>query len=453
MRILFIENRYSTLLWREAAAGLEAAGHEVHWMVQNHLFRPPGANVTLLPYPSRSRRRQAPLSAGLQAIARTDRALRYFGIQPDHYTHYQSCIDEVIARVSPGAVFGEATQFHELMTIANCKAGGIPFVAPNSTRYPVGRLVFLKDDSFEPVGGSGDVLCDQTAAAMLQMISSRSVRPSYMAPPQRDARASAMRTWEQMRIALGWFQGERFITPAPWRRIALDREHAAAMREWERLAVERDAVRTCAALGPKDAWVLYPLQLQPESNIDMYGQPWNDQRATMARAADALATIGARLIVKPNPKSKYEMNRDLTRAVAQHPNIVPLPHAFAMARVFPQAPIILSVTGTVILESIFSAKPVSVLGEHALSRLRGTIPIGQPEQVADSLSLVLQDRARTATHREAIDLLKELHATSYDALLWDPIARPDLFQPESLQRLRNAFRHVVDGIAVRARAR
>jgi hypothetical protein len=437
LRILFVENRYSTLLWEQAAAGLQQAGHEIHWMVQNRRFLPPGPRVALLPFPRRPLP-PASLTPTLEAIARTDRAMRYFGVTPAHYPHYQAHIDAVLDRVAPDLVFGEATQFHELMTIASCKSRGIPFLAPGVTRYPVGRLAFWRDDSFDPVGGSGETLPESQANAMLDQIGQRSVRPSYMAPPQQGLRVKAMRMREQLRIARGWLEGERYITPSPWRRMALDRERTAAMQSWDRLAEERRTAPVFATLARED-WVLHPLQLQPESNIDVYGQPWNDQASTMVRAAKALAGSGARLVVKPNPKSKYEMCHALVEAARSQANILPLPHAFPMGEVFPKAPLVLSVTGTVILESIFAGKPVCVLGNHTMSRLPGVTRIAEPEAIAATLAQAHDGQARTATRAEAVDTLQHLHATSYDAMLWDPIAQPHLFQPEALERLRRAF--------------
>lgn len=445
MRILFIENRYATLLWREAAAGLQSAGHQIHWLVQNHLFRPPGSNVTLLPYPARQARPWK-LTPAQQAVAHTDRALRYFGIDPTHYAHYQHHIDDAIDHVAPDIAFGEATQFHELMAIAGCKSRGIPYLVPGSTRYPAGRLVFWRDDTFDAVGGSGQTLAEQEANAMLDSISNRTVRPSYMSPPQGGLGVSMMRMREQLRIARGWLEGERYVTPSPWRRLMLGAKRANSIGAWDVLAAERSATERCATLTQRDRWVLYPLQLQPESNIDVYGQPWNDQTSTLSRAAASLAKHDALLIVKPNPKSKYEMCDQLISAVRSHSNILPLPHNYAMGDVFPKAPMVLSVTGTVILESIFAKKPVSVLGSHTLARLPGVTRIAEPEAVADTLAQALEGSALTATHQEAVDTLQHLHATSYDAMLWDPMAQPHMHRPQTLSRLRDAFNHVVQAL-------
>lgn len=440
MRILFIENRYATLLWREAATALELNGHEIFWLVQNHLFDPKLKNVHIIPYPGGVSGQDGPLSLELAAIARADRGERYFGITTEHYQYYQCEIEKFIGNLMPDVVFGESTQFHELMTISSCKRRNIPYLAPNATRYPAGRLVFFKYDSFEAVGGSGITLTSADALELIQRIANRTVVPSYMVPPNCTWQSKLMRLYEQSRIAFGWLSGERYVTPSPLRRIVLDREHVRAVNDWDALASQRIS----PDLSVFKRWVLYPLQLQPESNIDVYGQPWINQAETMVRAATALQKIGASLVVKPNPKSKYEMNSELVAAAKEQKNIILLPHSSLMGQVFPHAPLVLSVTGTVILECIFSGKPVAVLGEHGLAKLKGVCPISKPEDISAKMEDALAEKIDKASSDAAISTIKLLHKTSYGALLWDPIAQPDLLKSEFVCKLQSAFCDVIN---------
>jgi hypothetical protein len=103
-------------------------------------------------------------------------------------------------------------------------------------------------------------------------------------------------------------------------------------------------------------------------------------RSKLRRAADALAAGGASLVVKPNPKSKYEMSQALYELCAGHPAIVPMSHKVKMHELLPRAGAVLSVTGTVILESAFTRIPVAVLGTHELSRVPGVRSVTAPEQ-------------------------------------------------------------------------
>ncbi len=439
MRILFIENRTSTVIWEKAAHVLAAHGHEVHWLVQNHLYAPKAANVHLVPYPAAADLSDGPLDPALAQIARTDRAVLNFGVKPSHYPHYWKHVGALLDRLAPEVVFGESTNFHELMAIHVCKARGTPYVAPLETRYPAGRIVFFRYDTFEPIGGCHEPLSPQANRELLDRIVKRDVRPAYMEAPSGAWNARVGRWSERLRLTRAWLLGERFLTPSPLRHIRLNRTRDRTKAAWDAMARQRSGFNPRA----DRAWVLYPLQLQPESNLDVFGQPWNNQCETMARAAAALAPMGARLVVKPNPKSKYEMMPALLEAARRHDNIVPLEHAYPMSAVFPDAPLVLSVTGTVILESIFSGKPVAVLGDHQMTSLAGVTRLGAPEQVAAVLQEVLAGRARRATRDEGEATLQWLHETSYGTRFFDPVQRPDLLTGDTIRKLQAAFLDVL----------
>jgi len=56
MRILFVENRYTTWIFSIVAKELAQSGHEIHWIVQNPIFSPKIGNIHLLPFPKKMRK-------------------------------------------------------------------------------------------------------------------------------------------------------------------------------------------------------------------------------------------------------------------------------------------------------------------------------------------------------------------------------------------------------------
>lgn len=433
MKILFVENRYATWLYQAVATRLASAGYEIHWLVQNPVFKPDMGRSHVLPFPRGTH--DLADDPAYHWVRRTDRSFLHFGMPGLHYRHYDQHIRRILATVAPDIVFGEATQFHELLTIRSCESLGIAYRSPNSTRYPPGRTCFLEADSMQAVGGSGERLTDEQASTLLQAIIDRKLVPSYMvrARPSvfQERTAKAMDT---MRILSGYARGERYVTPSPARKALLERRHRAFVAQWEEIATSLlpvDCVRT--------PWVLYPLQMQPEGNLDVWGQPWNDQADTVERTAKALARIGARLVVKPNPKSKYEISEKLLAVVRSHPNVITLRHATKMADFFPLAPMIMGVTGTVILESIFAQKPVAVLGDNGFSRLPGARAISTPEDIAPELENTLKREHNTASSQAILDLLKTLHATSYPGQMFDPLNQRQYLCDANMDALAVAF--------------
>jgi hypothetical protein len=247
---------------------------------------------------------------------------------------------------------------------------------------------------------------------------------------------------DRLRIFGGWVAGERFATPSPWRKFSLDAKRRNNVIRWESKAYSTvpDALR-------RKPWVLYAMQMQPESNIDVWGHPWSDQVSIIREAADALYQSGFFLVVKPNPRSKYELSSSLCDLIETHPGVIALSHRSPMSRVFPEAAAVLSVTGTVLIEAVIAGMPVGTLGTHAMSRYPGVTPLARPANIVDLVVDACNGVARVATPADGCRLLSDIHAGSYGATLYDPLTHPELGSAVNLECLADAFRHVLSVLA------
>lgn len=442
MRLLFVENRYVTWLWERIAAGLAADGHEIHWLVQNPAFAPAAANVHVLPFP-RAGQPGNSREAEHHPLLRRDRTRRYFGMTAAQQGAYWSAIDARLDAIAPDVVFGEPTQFHELITIELARRRRIPYLYSSATRYPTGRTVFHAYDTIETLGGSGDELAADDAQRMRDDVVNRRVVPTYMAAREASPLQRNLRHWrDRARVTTGWLGGERFVTPSPWRKLTLEVRRRAMTRRWDALAVP--ALPAGLAGRP---WALYAMQMQPESNIDVWGNPWSDQTRIIREAADALAAIGGVLVVKPNPKSKYEITRPLCELVREHGGIVALAHPTPMQPVFQAAPAVLGVTGTVTVEGVLAGKPVGVLGRHRMSRYPGVTRLESPAGIADLVRAALRGEATVAAPEAAAALLARLHAGSYPGTMFDPLNQPELGTDSNIADLVAAFRGILGFLA------
>jgi hypothetical protein len=440
MKIVFIENRYATLIYEQAAIALQRCGHEIHWIVQNHVFSPKLPNVHKLPYPINKDLLDFPPDTALNKILISDRGIRYFGIKSTHYLHYRKHINNILNKIIPDVVFGETTQFHELIAINLCKDRDIPYLSPNASRYPPNRILFFLNDTFDPVGGCGISMESDKRSYFLDNVIHRRLIPSYMEPKDSAWKSRLQRVCRHLQIFIGWALGERYVTPSPLRKLQLGYQHKIISNKWDSLA---DSRWHGGSFKNSSRWVLYPLQMQPESNLDVFGQPWIDQHEIIGRAAEALSKVNGFLIVKPNPKSKYEMSKRLLETVEKFENIIPLRHDFPMREIFMSAPLVLSVTGTVIIECIFNSKPVAVLGSHNMRDLIGVTPVDSPEQVVNVMLSLEGGDLNCASREDALKLIGEVYSKSYDALLFDPVTRPDLFHKENVVKIQEAFMDVI----------
>lgn len=356
MRVAVVENRGKTAFWAEVARALMAGGHSVGWIVQNPSYAPGGVGETfLLGFPSVADMVDAPVPE----VVSTDRRRQFFGAGSRHYTYYTRRVAEALDQLRPGAVIGEPTLMHELLTIAECRHRAIPYLHPTMTRYPDGRFNVLDGDTQIPIMGSGEAWAQNRLNKLASAISEGRNLPSYMAKPT--AMAAQIRQLRRARgqalTALGWLRGERFNTPSPARKIALQQMLKENLESWAALARMPDDA------GPV---ILCPLQMQPEANIDAWDRPYSDQAAFVQRLLAALPKDGA-VAVKANPKSKYEASAEMIALARREQRVVLLPLECPMPGARPVA-----------APSCAGTPPAGIPRRH--SRRSGGPPAGLPRR-------------------------------------------------------------------------
>jgi hypothetical protein len=438
VHLVFIENRYSTRLFEQVASHLQSTGWRVSWLVHNRRFAPTTGDVRFLPRP---RRTGSAKWAGAEdpavfdsEIAGRDRMALYFGGGRGHYAHYWRETERAVEELRPDVIFGEATQFYELMTVAAARRRGIPYLFPSTVRYPPGRVGFTLYDSLESCGGCGELLPEDVASDWVARIGQRVVVPSYMSRTPISPVTRAYRAvFDRIQISASWLGGERFATPSPVQRIVRDHIQVGIKRRWELEAVGR------GQQGWQSPVVLYALQMQPESTIDVWGYPWRDQAEIVRALGERVRMLGGTLVVKPNPRPRYEISEALCEVVRQNRHIVPLSTTSSMDAVFPAVQAVAGVTGTVLVEAVCAGKAAFAIGAHGMARWPGLRPV---HDLSDAMLAVLDEPTIGAgsTREEAVHLVRFLWATSYPGEICDPLNQPERMTVANAMQLAEAFR-------------
>ncbi len=432
MKFLFVENRYKTYFWEAMAQHLVRAGHDVAWLVQNHAFMPAIGRVHVLPYPRRSDLRPPDESADIAFIRSSDRSINFLGGNDRHYAHYQELIDACLNAEKPDVVVGEPTLFHELMAAGWCRRNRVRYLHPSMPGYPSGRFCIYDGDTKIPLGHSNDVPSDADCLALAQAIRTRSAIPDYMKPPPLDQGLRVHpvhRSWKDVRnIFFANLSGERYNTTPPWRRLWRPIGLTMRSRAWERLALNRGSRRG------ECPFVLYPMQMQPEANLDVWGNRHRDQTVLIAAIADALPP-GWDLLVKANPKTKYEMSGELIDVVRARANVIPLPIRMPMGDVLPSARLVVTVTGTIAIETVLSGIPLAQLGPGVTEGLPGCETIATVGALPTLIDVIVSEKFRTATDQDCIALVKKLYQTSFQGRVSDPATLPEVTQEANVAKV------------------
>ena len=144
-KILIVENRINILKFDRIAKILIDKKIEVNWLIQNNLFLPKNGNLHIINYPTKKDLKKKVPSA-IKKIKYSDRGY-IFLIIIQTCNYYYTKIKKIIDNLKPDLILGEATLFHELITIAISKKK-IRYLFLEASRFINDRLSFYKFDTF-----------------------------------------------------------------------------------------------------------------------------------------------------------------------------------------------------------------------------------------------------------------------------------------------------------------
>lgn len=450
MRLGFLENRYKTYFWQKLAEEFESNGHPSSWLVQNPAFLLPNlARPVTVRFPRSEEliaRHQWPMATEklIGEHVESDRNINYFGGGPEHYPYYLRAIEDWLDSWRPDAVIGESTLFHELLTISACKARGIPYYHPSMPGYPGGRFSIYSYDTKDALANPNAEVEDSFLAELISSIVERRRVPEYMKLPSAE---DAGRSFplpgsfrDKLRIASSYYRGERFNTPSPFSKYFLGRNLKARVQEWDKLS--QSQVQNLA--GQK--LLLYPMQMQPEANLDVWGRKFRNQAAFVNEMASILPD-GWCIAVKLNPKSKYELDDEVIAVASQRTNVVALHSTTKMSSIFDRASLVVTVTGTIAVESYFSGKPLVCFGPTILPIGSGCV---RAECIADLTSVIEQIQTGTfapADNESKLSAARLLFSTSYEGYVSDPASLPSVMDGSNVKSVCRAILTAIGAVA------
>lgn len=438
MKILFVENRYKTFFWEAIAKRLEDKGYEIHWIIQNHLFVPKTGVCHFLDYPNNSSYSNFEVNLNLSKIIETSRGLRFFGIKKHQFIYsYYKNISILLEEIKPDLVFGESTLVHELLTIEICKNLEIMFLHPTSCRYPKDRLSFYRFDTLVPFGGETIENIDQVIESEISKIKSREIKPNYMynfKNPEFKKKVT-----DRVRLILSYFFGERFNTPSPLIKYKLEKSKRARIKEWESISQK--------FIDKKNGFkILYPLQMQPEANLDIWGYPYYDQAELISFISNNLVEDEI-LYVKPNPKSKYEITGKLLDIVKKRDNIIPITHRLSMDSIFNRVDCFITVTGTISFEALISEKKALIFGLREFREVINNVYYVEESDFRYKLDY-LKITPQSMLPNCSTDILGFLINNSYWGNIGDAYNTPHYFEKENMDRIESAFLNIIRKLEV-----
>jgi len=419
MKILFVENRYRTFFWDIVAERLEKKGHDISWIVQNHLFLPKNGKCFVIQYYKKRKEKDNNCLHNFDDLVLSDRAINYYCHKDtSHYGYYYNQIKEIINNIKPDVVFGEIAAFHEFLTIKICKENKILYLHPTTCRYPTGRFSFYKYNTLEPFGGSEEQMDDENVKQVINNITERKTIPDYMKKKRITISVRITRLKELLTLSRSYFSGEHFNAPHPLTKIKIERKRKRLISQWDKIAYGK-------SIGMETAfYILYPMQMQPEANLEVWGWKYRDQLATLKSLIES-TDDDIHIVVKPNPKSKYELTDELLGYVQKHPRIIPVVHEKTMKEVFQMVDMVVTVTGTIAIECILADKPVVTLVNTLNNIMSNCLFLDDFSDIMKYINMVKEHRFPQSPEKEKIMFMNTICKSSYTGLPYKNVVNQD----------------------------
>tara|TARA_B100000768_G_C11278913_1_gene377422 strand:- start:2108 stop:3424 length:1317 start_codon:yes stop_codon:yes gene_type:complete len=435
MKLLFIENRHKTYFFEAIANQLANKGYDIYWLTQNKQFSPSNRFKNfIIEYPSGDLKGYRK-DEGVEDIIESDRQVNYFNkTNTSYFYYYNNKIEKYLNELKPDFVFGESTAFHELLVIYNCKKLNILYLNPSTSRFPVGRFSFYKYNTLEPYRGSKEQLEKEKAIEAINQVVGREIVPDYM---KSISVSSKSKVRDKVLKIYSYFRGEKFNTPHPSLKYKIEQQKKKIIELWDQNAEME--IKESSFFK-----ILYPLQMQPEANIDVWGKKYRNQQNLIQETYEALPKKTV-LYIKPNPKSNYELTEELISYVAQQENIKILHHSVKMNAVLPKIDLVITVTGTIAIECILSNKPVVTLIKTINNLAENCIYIEDlKEDLKNIISLVEMKEFKILNEQEKIVFINILNSTSYRGKVSDPFTDKTSVSKENINDLVIAFDTVIE---------
>lgn len=433
MKILFIENRDKTYFF-DAIAKKLLNEHSISWIVQNNQFNPKNGEVFTIKYPQISNLK-ASNNKHILDISKTDRIINYFNGNNLHYEYYFKEISKRIRTIKPDIVFGESTQFHELITIKICKKYNIPYLNPSTTSYPQNRFFFYMFDKKKPLK-INDSINNINFDEVIDSINNRSMVPDYMSLNNNNKFLDNAKY--RLSQIIEYFKGERYTTPSLCKKILIDFKLKRYLKKWDKLSIPINML-------PKDKKImLYPLQMQPEANIDVWGNNFRDQSRLINDISKRLPSNWI-LAVKTNPKSKYEMNKNLFNSL-QNTNVFAINRDIPMHQILKKTDIITTVTGTIAIEGFLGNIYTFCLAPSIIDKFPGSSRVRNLNELKILLKLYEDSKLNYAKQSDKIKFIKFVFKNSFLGTISDPRSDKNCLDEKNINNLYFAFNKVITRI-------
>ena len=450
MKICFIACFYKTIFFKSIANQLEEKGHKVFWistsikwskyLIKNgtnagRILRLKNSSVkeqldaeTLsliyqIEQKSEHTFKQVYWMDRIQSKKSWKRVKNLFG-------YIVSEVKDFLEKNKIRIVFGEATAAHEILTSMTVRAiGGYSFV-PSTIRIPAERFAFFighLEKSFAQVRDSSWSI-DQTVEFLKEYREKRE-KPYYL--NMKDSKESYFAK-SFFRKIIGRLhdiyieKNENFSQKTLYYQLFNEKKYLRPLNVWLiKLLI------TFRTIKKKGKYILFPLQVQPESSVDVIGIENSNQFETIKKISSILPS-DYKLLVKEHPNAIGMRNPKYLNRIARLPGVVIVEPSCNTFDLFKYVDMVCSISGTVCYEAALLKKPSLTFTKLFFNQIPNSHYSYNPYCISSFLKI-------NHSEKDEVEALHKILSNSHYGIISDPISYPECMSKKNIYRVSDAF--------------
>lgn len=456
--ICFVSIFDLTRVYHEIAWRLQAAGHNIFWQTTNPTWTSwlinkgyPRERILELAYkreemPNDSELRQlnsqiayseamAGLTVSQSLLSDQFVMARSRDIGSQFAAVYYRDIRKFLSDNSIEVVIAEPTNLNELITFMLCKERDIKFYYPQTLRYP-GMRFFLGEGMFDgklaelPITENPESPCGRT---VLDDFRGSRITPKYF-------------ELHNTRPLVNRSAVSQSLTSRLRKTISRERTHLTHHRLVNRLklilrrsanSVILESFTRYTTLSQIDGRIaFFPLHVQPESSIDVYGSYVSDQLKLIKDIRRSLP-FDMTLVVKEHPNFLGTKTLSFFNAVRKLPGVVLVHPKLSCYEIYDRASIVFSVSGTAAYEAALLGIPSITFCRMFFSGLSQTRYCSSVTDLRETIGSLL--KSSTQDIEADSQFMQKLLDNSRPGYWSDPVTDIRVMDRQNIEHLARPF--------------
>jgi hypothetical protein len=355
----------------------------------------------------------------------------------DYIVLYFFHIKNFLKNKSIEIVFGEPTNFNELIAMLVCEHLKILFAYPQDLRYPSRRFFFELGTASGEMISSGKGSAKKSGKEILEEFRNNKKHPQYFYIINK-------RKWDTQRIYSmcnnrfkSIFGKNKNFTHHDF----IDRLTNGVLKIINKFYLEHICkYNDIANIEGKVAF--FGLHVQPESSIDVVGPYFSDQLKLVKDFRRALPFDTA-LVIKEHPNFLGQKSIKFFRDLKNLPNVFIVHPKTSTFKIYKRASLVLTISGTIAYEAGMLGIPAIIFSRQFFKEFSSVHYCADVTQLKPlALHLLKGAHFDEIADAECMDMII---GRSYPGYWTDPYSDPSVMSTENLEALFVGFLDVVEG--------